>query len=448
MCDNKPKITDIFNKYGIWAYVLIICVTCVLNRILSSIGTHIIIFIIYTILILVSIFNKKINSQFNIKEKGLALGILWITPFCITILLGGIYFSSLIQSGTGVWTILNNSTNLFVLSVGFFLSGLICYVLGYAYTKVVTNSSAVKNKDAITNAVKQLNDKLDDAKIDGIEDIRTCLNEIKVCVSDNEIKDKINSIDKKLDNQTLDTVLKLNEDLAEIKSKILKDTQVGYTVTCIPMRYDEHNRSFKMILIKNKSHEKYAWMFPGCHIEVSENHFQNDTCENLKSIKIVPNKVIVDKVKEEAGLTTIRLIDSNFEFVMYGDETVKRVKSCWLEKAPVFNYLFMVNETARCYKNMNHRCHYDFTYIGEYDEFCQGNKEGVVEIEFKFEQVTFSRTNRKKEIETIKTILEEAINRVLNNVDEVDSINQLCLDSIPQMTYNAGVFYKKYKNIK
>ena len=230
---------------------------------------------------------------------------------------------------------------------------------------------------------------------------------------------------------------------------------MGYTATCIPIRFDDRNKTFIVALIKNISHKESQWMFPGSHIDITANQLREGF--ELMDLNVVPGKVIVDKAKKEAGLVELQFLDPYYEVVSYGKtKSGKKERdypnTCYPLKAPVFNYLFRVNETARCYKEQNHRCHYDFTYIGEYSKIDVNEAEyEVIELEFEntINEMEYGEAIERikaKAFECINAKIRERQNRRQRNQQNIP-FNKLCLDSIPEMIYNAILFYSDYKKL-
>ena len=98
-----------------------------------------------------------------------------------------------------------------------------------------------------------------------------------------------------VDKEKLDEI---SGKVENIQTILEKKSQVGYTATCIPIRYNTEHDTFVFALIRNISHEESQWMFPGSHVEVSNNQLRE--VFDLTDISIVPGKVIEDKVKKEA----------------------------------------------------------------------------------------------------------------------------------------------------
>lgn len=450
MKEEKHKMTEIYNSYGIIAYLIIIISTFIVNIVLSSLAAyiHIIIFLLYVLTVLFSTFHKNINPILDIADKKLVIGFLLVLPICISILCDSAYFWGDVQESQTIWDFLNAPENALIIFGGFFLIALVCYIIGYAYSKINVIHSV--SNDERESKVNDIISRLDEAKINEISNIKDDLDSIKNVMREEDINNNYNNIRSildKLDESEIGKITTISDVLESIKDKLLKENQVAYTVTCIPIKYDAKNKAIKMLIIKNESHEKYAWMFPGCHIEVANNHFIDNNEVNLKLIDVVPNRVILEKVKEEVGLNDISLLDPNFELAVPNGSSQKRPRACWIMPAPVFNYLFLVSDASRCYKHMNHRCHYDFTYIGEYKEWDNSqNNNNVIEIELRLEDFKFDEIHREADIIAIKTVLQDSINKSLN-FEVIESINNLCLDSVPQMIYNASMFYKNYKKI-
>lgn len=268
--------------------------------------------------------------------------------------------------------------------------------------------------------------------------------------------------ESRLDNEIIkDNCDKSNEILKVVKdihSILEKRSQIAYTATCIPIRYNEEHETFVFALIKNLSHEESQWMFPGSHVDVSNNQLKEDF--ELNEIEVIPGSIIEKKVKKEAGLLDLQFIDPYYETVGF-ENTINGKKqqrsypnTCYPAKTPVFNYLFRVSKSAKCYKNQNHRCHYDFTYIGEYSKIDETQAEyEVIEIELN-KNLDFKNREREDAIAQITSKLGRQINNKIKSKagkyrksDFRVPFDQLCLDSIPEMIYNAILFYIDYKNL-
>lgn len=205
--------------------------------------------------------------------------------------------------------------------------------------------------------------------------------------------------------------------------------------------------------MKNESHSECQWMFPGSHVEVSNNELKEDF--KLTDVNIIPSEVIQDKVIKEAGLTDLQFIDPyyaaiNNENMLEGGEQHSYPNTCYPKMAPAFNYLFRVSEFADCYNKQNHRCHYDFTYIAEYTSFDQKDaKFEIFEIEIK--KKFLEGKEHSEAVAFISSQLGRGINRKINNINRRNNVsipvNKLFPDSIPEMIYNAILFYADYKKI-
>lgn len=271
------------------------------------------------------------------------------------------------------------------------------------------------------------------------------------CGSYEKSEEKLEEISTNARN-TQELVKTIPERIENIQRILDKKSQVGYTATCIPIKYDKEHETFVFVLIKNLSHKESQWMFPGSHVEVSDNQLKDEF--DLTDISIIPGKIIQEKVKKEAGLFDLQFIDPYYEAVDGNNKQRSYPNTCYPAKTPVFNYLFRVSESAKCYHNQNHRCHYDFTYIGEYTEIQEKEAEyEVVEVEFSREKIL----NYKEHLDAIAYIsskLGEQINKKIHENSKkkpktqfTTPLDQLCLDSIPEMIYNAILFYIDYKGL-
>lgn len=245
----------------------------------------------------------------------------------------------------------------------------------------------------------------------------------------------------------------ISEGIKDLRLYLENKNMLAYTTTCIPIKYCKEHDTFMFALIKNPSHEECQWMFPGSHVEIYENCLQEPI--DLTGVEMIPGKVIEEKVKNEAGLLDLTFIDTNYDVINMertanGKAQRTYPNTCYPAKTPVFNYLFKVHESAKCYKTRNHRCHYDFTYVGEYNTIDM--KEAmydVIEVEFnrnkKIENMNYSEA-----ISYISAKLADQINRKIKaengkRVKTSVPATQLFLDSIPEILYNAILFYIDYK---
>lgn len=415
--DNKSKST-IFEKLfanGLGGYLITISFTFLLNRFLNAIWLRyapIVVVVIYIIFSIVSIYCTKWKPVLNLSKTELLFYQI-IIPVAVSVLIGSVsagimnYSQMDIINNIMIW--FSNNENQLFLVVIFSIVALVCYFIAYEIAKICDN-----------------------AKL-----------ECHVCDESIELHQvKLDGISEKLGN---------------IQAFLEKKSQVGYTATCIPVKYNAEHDTFVFALIRNLSHEESQWMFPGSHVEVSNN--QLDETFSLTDISIVPGTVIEDKVKKEAGLVDLQFIDPYYEVVSFentinGKERRSYPNTCYPAKAPVFNYLFKVSKSAKCYKNLNHRCHYDFTYIGEYSEINDKESEyEVVEIEINRDKV-YKSMERTEAVAYISNRLREQINKKIRLKTNKKTKNQfyipfdqLCLDSIPEMIYNAILFYSDYKKL-
>lgn len=260
---------------------------------------------------------------------------------------------------------------------------------------------------------------------------------------------------KKSQEMTQNVMNEVQQGAIKIEAAINKLSQVGYTATCIPIKYNQDHKSFMIVLIKNESHEECQWMFPGSHVDITSNRLA-DTFD-LSEVKVTPGSIIEQKVKKEAGLYDMTFLDPNYDIAYYektaGGKKEEYIYSntCKPTKTPVFNYLFRVNKTSKCYETQHHRCHYDFTYIGEYTDIQEKEAEyATAEIEISGDIVK-EGVERAAALEKIKTALKKQINKKINaNLQNRKKQNipyeDLCFDSIAEMAYNALLFYSDYIN--
>ena len=424
---KKRTLSETVATNGIPIYIFLLCLAFAINRVLNtawSANAPLVILAIYVLYVLIGTFSKKIEPILKIDQK-LLLGYLLIIPLMGTCILGivCIVFSKQLDStnswGVAILDWFKNSGNISLLVIFFSLFVVIGYFQGY---KVEKDSSNLNSKETI------------------LEEVRCS------CKFSDTEKEKISIIDEKVDR--LDDIL-------------INKHQMGYTATCIPVKYNKDNETFVFVLIKNMSHSKAQWMFPGSHVEVSNNQFSNSNID-LMDINIIPSEVIREKVKKEAGLEEIRFIDPNYKFV--NPDAPEEVEfqypnTCWPVEAPVFNYLFRVSECANCYINHGHRCHYDFTYVGEYNTVNPDIAEyDQIEMQFNLDRLSLKSEDRQGDIEYIRGKLQDNINKKIGksngrktnknrNGRQIITVDNLCLDSIPQMIYNTILFYKDYKGI-
>lgn len=416
--ENKNTIIQKLFTNGVGIYLLTICFTFLLNRLLNFVWLNyasIVVVAIYIIWAFISIYSSQWKPILNLSKSELLFYQI-VIPIMLSILIGTI---CVVVTGDAqmsfftnvkVW-ILNSENHLFLIIV-FSIFVLLCHFIAFERLKLC-----------------------DDTKT--------------------EFRFSGESIE--LHRQNKDKLDGISEEIENIQSILEKKSQVGYTATCIPIKYNKEHDTFVFALVRNLSHEESQWMFPGSHVEVSNN--QLGGVFELTDISIVPSKVIEDKVKKEAGLLDLQFIDPYYEAVSFentenGKEQRSYPNTCYPAKAPVFNYLFRVNKSAKCYRNQNHRCHYDFTYIGEYNEINEKEAEyDVVEIELNRNK-NFKEMEHTEAIAHITSKLVDQINKKLKSKSAKKNKNQfntpfdqLCLDSIPEMIYNAILFYIDYKGM-
>lgn len=423
--DNKNNNTILSKLFtnGIGVYFIMQFVAFVLNKLLNFVWLEyapVIIVAVYIIWALISIYSSKYKTIFELDKKELVFYQI-IIPVTLSILIGSICINiagnveKSFLDNVKNW--LKNDGNQLFLIIIFSGIVLICYFIAYERNRIFNNFN--NNKE--------------------------------VC----QFPDKVNELCEKNEN----TSNEIYEEVKNIQDILEKKNQVGYTATCIPIRYNKEHDTFVFALIKNLSHEESQWMFPGSHVEVSNNELKEEF--DLTDISIIPSEVIEEKVKKEAGLVDLQFIDPYYETVRWEFTTCGEREersypnTCYPVKAPVFNYLFRVSESAKCYNNQNHRCHYDFTYIGEYSQINEKDAEyEVIEIELNRSK-DFEKMERADAIAHIISKLGQQINKKIKEKrgrNKKKNLNipfdQLCLDSIPEMIYNAILFYIDYKKMK
>lgn len=418
--DNGTKNT-VFQKLfanGVGVYLVTICLTFLLNRMLNFVWLNyapIVIVVIYVLWALLSIYSSKWEPIFDLSKMELLFYQI-IIPMFLTILVGSVCVSITGNSTTGFFDkakawIFDNENVLFLVVV-FSILVLVCYFLAFERVKICADAKTECKFSGESIELHQKN------------------------------KEKLEEISGEIGN--IQTILE-------------RKSQVAYTATCIPIKYNKEHDTFVFALIRNLSHEESQWMFPGSHVEVSENQLRE--VFELTDINITPGKIIEDKVKKEAGLMDLQFIDPYYDAVSFentasGKEQRSYPNTCYPSEAPVFNYLFRVSKSAKCYKNQNHRCHYDFTYIGEYSEINDKEAEyEIVEIELNRSK-KFKDMEHSDAIAYISSKLGDQINKKIKAKTGKKSKNQfntpfdqLCLDSIPEMIYNAILFYIDYKKL-
>lgn len=414
MENQKTILYKIFEK-SLYIYIITSLGSFILDKVWEAIWLQyipIVVLVLYIIGVLVSIYNSKVDSLFNLKKIEL-LCYQILLPILLTIMIGIVCVdvtktleNSFIESTINWFLSIENRALLLILFWGFVL--LFSFI---AYERVEI-CKATKTECEFSGKTEML----------------------------------YTSSAKKLE--------KISQELENVQNTLERKNEVGYTATCIPIRYNKEHETYVFALVQNLSHEKSQWMFPGSHVEVSNNQLEEKF--DLTDISIIPEMVISEKVKKEAGLLDIQFIDPYYEKVSWDHSKDRKEErnypnTCYPAKAPVFNYLFRVSESAKCYKEHNHRCHYDFTYIGEYSEINESEAEyEVVEVEFN-KNKNFRTMEYTDAIAYITSKLGNQINKKIkgNKKNRKNSLNtpfdQLCLDSIPEMIYNAILFYIDYQ---
>ncbi len=112
--------------------------------------------------------------------------------------------------------------------------------------------------------------------------------------------------------------------------------------TCVPIEYDDAECVYRVTLIRNPNYNREQWMFPGGHVHFSDGNY--------------PPDVARARVRAEAGLevdllTPVRVGEQAFDGMV-------QIAS------PHFNFVFTLDESARCTRAEGHEYHFDFTYVG------------------------------------------------------------------------------------
>ncbi len=427
--DTKVSMTEVFNKHGMVVYLLLLLTSYLLKHVFEIFENIIpialiILFVAWVLLVELS---PNFKHPFGVDKK-YVLGFLVVFPTFMVFLI----FSVLMQYGDedNILDILTNNDTILLYSyagvsaVGYYILSMYSSI-EKAHEK---NSSCCKFDEQIGERILAV-----DQTVNGVHETVSSVDQTV-----NEVHETVSVVDGKLSS--------VEKSLGTIVDSISKKQQFAYTATCIPVKYEAESEHITVVLIKNVSHTKASWMFPGSHIDISSNTL-NDEIE-LQKIDFTPEKILMKKVEYESGIKNITFVDIN-----YGSIEPKSLQdypeNCYPIITPVFHYLFKVNEYASCYTKYNHRCHYDFTYVGEYDEIDEeAASYDVVEIKFELNQ--FDVTQRENGISYVKRMLAKDINKKINGnrKKQPKPIQDLCLDSIPEMIYNAVIFYKATKNIQ
>lgn len=429
---DEKKGTEFIFKNGIWIYLVGSAISVVFKEIFQNAFMNygpIFIFLLYIVYSLITIFNSKVKKMFELEKVELVCYQI-VIPIISTILIGLAFFcinrAGNESLGKELTDYLLNGDNQVILVIVFSIILVICCFIAYERSKL---NVGTKEGCQFSNEHKE-----------------------KLVSFSSQNTEFINSVSKGVDRLS-SNVNAMLQDISDIKTKVDKK-KLGYTVTCIPMRYIEEHNSFGFILVQNESHSKSQWMFPGSHVEVSDNLLGSTF--DLEDVTIVPENVILDKTKSEAGLVDLKFIDPYYDKISFTNPQLEKdycyPNTCYPMKAPVFNYLFRVNESARCYQEDGHRCHYDFTYIAEYESYDVNEaKYKVVEIEITKDKIVTMK--RGEAIAYINSSLVDQINKKIRSSKKRNSyyanipLDKLCLDSIPEMMYNAILFYTDYKKL-
>lgn len=225
-----------------------------------------------------------------------------------------------------------------------------------------------------------------------------------------------------------------------IKHFLNRDKYFAYAATCIPIKDNSSNDKISLCLINNHSHNESAWMFPGGHIDLTKNYY-NEKDSSLSNLSIIPEKIVKKKAMIEAGLEELSFISlSDFR------GNVRQLETARSLYAPAFNYLFKVNKSANCHSILRHRVHLDFTYVATYKNInTKSRRYETYEFELSMNGLPDSE---KDAISMISHILEEKINEYTRNGDSVKPAHNLFPDSIPEMIYCACRYYQAYLMMK
>lgn len=390
--EDKTNWSEILNKNGIWAFVLLAATSFILNQIFLTVKPFISVIILLTYIcwIFYIEFNKKVKSPFNVERK-MVFGFLIIIPLLITVMTLVLLFYVKEYSSTKIIEFFTKNDSYTFILMYFAIISMIGYFVLLMYSKICNTHNGESH-----------------CKYEG----------------NGEVK----------------------KQLSGIMDVLEKRSQIAYTATCIPIKYISSQNKITVVLINNKSHSKSPWMFPGSHVDMPTNLSIQEEL-NLQEITCTPEIIVIDKVKTEAGINDIKLLDPNYSYIE-PHNSVSYPNSCWPVVAPAFNYLFKVSENAKCYKKHNHRCHYDFTYIGEYTSINESEAEYET-IEIELDIFKIDENERMKGINYINNIIVQSLNQRsgLKRKNQHIGIGELCLDSIPEMIYNALLFYKRVNNI-
>jgi hypothetical protein len=211
--------------------------------------------------------------------------------------------------------------------------------------------------------------------------------------------------------------------------------QVVYAATCIPIQKTiDRDDEITFFLIKNKSHTSNPWMFPGGHINIENNFINSHEEKYVKTIRHLPENVIIDKCRNEANIDIdfIDLIHNrcvNKDSLFHSDECEQAI-------APVFNMKFQVSEYAECYKKFGHRVHYDFTYIAKY------KKSGDEEANYKNMEVSFRLSDYSFDISSESDEIAKIGSKIFSTIGSGDRY-KLFFSSIPTLIHETLKLFKK-----
>ena len=324
--DTKPSITEVFNKYGIGVYLLLLFTSYLFKHVFEICENIIPIAIIVMFIawVLVVELSPNFKHPFGLDKK-YVLGFLVVLPVFVVFLI----FAVLMQYGNqgNIFDILTNNDTILLYSYAGVSAA------GYYILSMYSNIEAELRKSSSCC-------KYDEQSGDRVLEIDQNVDEVQKTVSN--IDQTVNGVHKNL--LTVAGGLSSAENsLGTIVDSISKRQQFAYTATCIPVKHEAGSEHITIVLIKNESHTRSSWMFPGSHIDILSNAL-NDEIE-LQKIDFTPEKILKKKVEFESGIKDITFIDTN-----YGRIEPKSLQdypeNCYPIITPVFHYLFKVNEHA------------------------------------------------------------------------------------------------------
>lgn len=193
-----------------------------------------------------------------------------------------------------------------------------------------------------------------------------------------------------------DYLLKINNSCNRIYEG-QKREHVGFSTTCIPLKRHDDGK-FSTYLIKNKS-QVSQWMAPGGHVM-------------FESQNVGPDIVAKQKAKDEAGLE-VEILESAHEKSFYS-----KVNGCMPLIPPHAAYKLVISSEANCAKELGHKSHVDFHYVGEVindpqinpNQTTTANKKDQVKIRFEIVEAVIE-IDEKGNYSHIKENLDKAVEK-------------------------------------